>query len=467
MPVRIRITIFFAAIVFCILCLVCSSIYYFSYANRQENFNIRLLNRAVTTARLLEQPDLFNREQVRQIDSATAAAMDNKSIQAFDQQNRRVYAYADRQQDIIAIDAKTLAEARQKKFVWFSVDNKDAIAYYYVEPGNKVVIVAAAYDKVGESNLHQLQVILWIFFVVGMCVAVVGGYFFSISLLRPIRRIADEVNEISIQNLSRRMRIGKSNDEWAYLTRTLNQLLNRLEESFATQGRFISNASHELSTPLTSISSQLEVALQKERSAGEYKGVMQSILQDVRHLGRLTQTLLQFAKASGTVGGLEINLVRVDEILMRMPREMSNLGNGFSVQLSFDDLPEEEERLLVFGNEDLLFSAIRNIILNACKYSGDHVAMVGLTVKEDEIVVQVKDEGKGIPEDALQSIFQPFFRVDDLQEEAGFGLGLSLAGRIIKLHKGRIDIKSQVDKGTEITIFIPVAGAGRMASHSS
>jgi signal transduction histidine kinase len=319
------------------------------------------------------------------------------------------------------------------------------------------VIITAAYDADGKKNLQQLRFILWICFIGGILIAIGGGYFFSKGLLRPIKRIADELNEISAQNLTRRIVTDRGKDEWSYLTGTLNELLDRLEESFDTQCRFIANASHELSTPLTSVSSQLEVSLQKERSADEYRKVMQSVLQDARHLSKLTQTLLQFAKASGTPGGLEIRLVRVDEILLRMPHEMAKLNSGYSVTLSFNDLPEEEEKLLIFGNEDLLFSAIKNIVLNACKYSPDRLAKVNLSVKKEEIMIEISNQGNGISEEALQNIFQPFFRVDDEHAEPGFGLGLSLSSRIVKLHRGYIHVDSAMDKGSTFTISLPVA----------
>lgn len=462
MPVRIRITLFFALIVFAILGVVCSSIYYFSYINRQKDFYVRLANRAVTTGRLLVQSETFNPELIQKIDASTTAAMSDKTTQAYDFSGNRIYAYSDEPDDTISVERAILDEAVEKQYVYFTINNKDAVAYHYIDNNDHVVIITAAYDEEGKKNLNQLQFILWICFIGGILIAIGGGYFFSTGLLRPIRRIADELNEISAQNLTRRIATDEQKDEWSYLTQTLNALLNRLEESFETQRHFIANASHELSTPLTSVSSQLQVSLQKERKAEEYRSVMQSVLQDVRHLGKLTQTLLEFAKASGTAGGLEINLVRIDEILLRMPHEMAKLNSGYSVQLTFDNLPDEEEKLLIFGNEDLLFSAVKNLVLNACKYSSNRVAAVKLSVKDIEVLIEVSDAGKGIPEEELQHIFQPFYRIDDNHAETGFGLGLSLSSRIVKLHRGNIQVDSILDKGTTFTIYLPVAGGRNM-----
>ena len=223
------------------------------------------------------------------------------------------------------------------------------------------------------------------------------------------------------------------------------------------QRRFISNASHELSTPLTIISSQLEVSLQRERSAEEYKNVLQSVYQDVQHLTKLTQTLLEFAKASGNPGGLEIDLVRIDEIILNLPAEVLKINPAYTVKIEFDDLPEEEENLLVFGNEPLLSTAINNIVINACKYSRDQQANVKLQVSENAISIDVMDRGKGIAPSELEKIFQPFYRTEESRSEAGFGLGLSLASRIIKIHKGSIEVTSETNKGTIFHIKFPPA----------
>lgn len=458
MPVRIKITLYFTLIVFAILTLLCSAVYYFSFINRQKNFNTRLINRAVTTARLLAQSETFNQQLIQKIDASTALAMTNKTVQAYDFFDNRIYSYAEKPGDTISVDKTILEKAKKDQYVYFTANEKDAAGYYFTDKGSKVIIIIAAYDAEGKKNLEQLQYILWACFTGGILIALAGGYFFTSGLLRPVRKIADELNEISAQNLARRIVSRNSRDEWDYLTNTLNELLDRLEESFDTQRRFIANASHELSTPLTSISSQLEVSLQRERGSSDYKNVMESVLQDVRHLSKLTQTLLEFAKASGTSGGIEINLVRIDEVLLRMPRDMAKLNNEYIVKLSFNDLPEEEEKLLIFGNEDLLFSAIRNIVLNACKYSSDHIARIILSVLQNQVIVEISDQGKGIAADELQNIFQPFFRAGNHKTESGFGLGLSLTSRIIKLHRGHIKVNSVVDKGTTFSIYLPVAG---------
>src|SRR5579871_1668995 len=394
MSVRIRIMLLFAAIVFIILFLVCGSVYYFSYTNRINNIRTRLTNWAVTTGRLLNQ-GVFDQKLMLTIDASTTLAMKDKTVQAYDLDGHLKYKYNDDSVDTATIHKPILAKAKSGHDVYFTNGDLEYVVHLFSEGNTHVIMAAGAYDEEGKMKLRQLRYILLFSFAGGILIAIAAGYFFSKRLLAPLRKIADEVNEISVQNLESRIKTNASRDEWNYLSATLNQLLNRLQESLIIHRRFISNASHELLTPLTSISSQLEITLTRNRNSEEYRNLIASIYQDVRQLSRLTQTLLEFARASGDPSGLEIDLVRVDEILLAMPAEISKLNPAHIVLLDFAELPEEDEKLLVFGNEELLFTAIKNIVVNACKYSGNHQATVKLFVHDNLITVVVEDEGKG------------------------------------------------------------------------
>ena len=457
MPVRIKITLLFTLIVFLLLSLLCGFIYYFFYTTRLENVKIHLTTRALTTTNMLRQPRIFDKNLMHKIDSIVVRSIKNKSTQAYNIYNQSIYVYSDKPNDTIKINNEILDKARANETYFFTVGIKEAIAYHDKHNGRGIVIVAAAFDEEGKINLQHLKFMLWLSLIGGTLIAFISGYIFSKILLAPVKKIADEVNIISAQSLAHRIKPGKSDDEWSYLAKTLNDLLDRLQESFEIQRRFISSASHELSTPLTSISSQLEVSLQRNREAKEYRGVMQSVYQDVRELSKLTQTLLEFATASGTAGGLELNLIRIDEVLMRLPGEMIKQDNTYSVKLEFDQLPEDENKLFVFGNAELLFTAIRNVVSNACKYSDNRVAKVTLAVDRTGIVISVEDNGKGMSEDELKNIFHPFYRAEDNRTITGFGVGLPLVKRIIKLHKGQIKVDSIVGKGTIVSIQLPIA----------
>jgi signal transduction histidine kinase len=330
----------------------------------------------------------------------------------------------------------------------------DIYARYYPQARRGLLIVYTAFDEDGWRRLAQLQKMLWMSLLVGVFITFWVGFIFSAQLVRPISRLIGEVNEISSHNLSHRIYEGDGQDELSRLANTFNDLLNRLQESFIIQRRFISNASHELSTPLTSISSQLQVTLQKERNAEEYQKVLHSIQEDVEQMSRLTKSLLEIAK-TGYEGGIELNEVRIDEIMFKVVSDVKKLNAAYQVELEFGEFPDDEKQCLAYGNADLLYSALKNITENGCKYSPDKRSSIYLHFSNRQVLIEIHNHGDVIAEEEIENIFHPFYRASTAAETKGFGLGLPLSKRIIRLHKGNIEVKSDVIAGTTFTIQLP------------
>ena len=463
MPVRIRIALLFTLVVLSILLIVGSVVTYISYRNRLDAVKIRLTGRANNIANFLRQTETFSSQLIQKIDTSTSGSGRDKEVQVYDSNNKKVYAYSDRVTDLLVIDTLLLNKTRLKKKLYFKRGKKEAIAIYDKE--NELVVVSATFDESGRRVLGQLETTLWFSLLGAALISFGGGYLFAGRLLWPIKEIASEVNDISAKNLVQRIPTGDTKDEWHYLSSTLNLLLDRLQQTLDMHRRFISNASHELSTPLASITSQIAVLLHRDREATEYKNVLTGVHQDALHLSKLIQTLLEFSKASGNESGLEIQPVRIDEVLLRLPAELARTNKEYVVLLGFDDLPEDEDRLFVFGNEELLFTAIKNIVVNACKYTTGHRALVRASTKNNEIHVEIIDNGPGMAPEELDQIFQPFYRGDAVGAQPGFGLGLPLVKRIINLHKGRIQVESDIKTGTTFLVILPAAFGKAIPAH--
>lgn len=455
MRIRFRITLLFTLLVILIWGIVCAAVYYISYNSRIATIKTRLTNRAITTAKLINQSEVFDPAFISHIDSSTTLALKRKSVQVYNRQGRSLYHYSELPGDTVGLESNILTRILEKGTVYFMQNGKEVIGYHQLSGHNSPVILCAAFDEEGYAGLQKLRKIILICFISGALLTFAGGYIFTARLLKPVGHIANEVKDISAYSLERRIKETEGRDEWSFLVRTLNELLDRLKDSFDMQRRFISNASHELSTPLTSVSSQLEVALQRQRTEADYRYAMQNVLQDVRHMNNLVQTLLKFATASGNAGGLDINLVRIDEILMRLPGTMDEQQKDERVILDFSELPEDQYELLILGNEELLFTAIKNVVANACKYSPDHEATVSLKLTGTGFRIDIADKGIGIAPGELDYIFQPFYRAGETPAVDGFGLGLSLALRIIRLHKGDISVDSAVGQGSVFSITLP------------
>jgi signal transduction histidine kinase len=455
MKIKFKIALLFTLLVTLIFLLLGSAVYYFSSLNRKNEFSQRLRNRALTTSRLLIELEEINRPLLKKIDSLTMNLLFEESISIYNDKNELYYSNRAIIAEPVKPTVSMLEMIRKDKEYRFSVGNFEGVGTIYNERANNYVIVATAIDRTGRNALEQLKRILLLSGLVGIVITMLIGYYFSINLLRPLAQIINEMNEISFQNISQRIATSNRKDELNQLVQTFNSLLERLETSFNNQKSFIANASHELSTPLAAISSQLEVALLQNRNEKEYKAVLASVQEDVVHLNNLVRKLLELAKA-GAGKGMNLEPVRIDEVVLSAVEEVNKLHQQYHVYLSFNEIPDEETQCYIYGNEELLFIAFKNIIENACKYSPAHKAWVSIEIKPDKKMIRIKDEGIGMTEDEIQKVFEPFFRSQRAETITdGLGLGLSMSSGIIRLHKGEIIIESEPGKGSIFTIVLP------------
>lgn len=456
MKIKFKITTLFVLLVTAILLLLSFSVYYFASLERTEAFRKRLQGRATSSAQFftLFGDNDSTRILMNQFDSALAFALPRKSVSIYDNRNRRLYRFDENAEDSLAVNPELLNEARLQKQYFFSSGDRDAIAVYHSDSSKNFVVIAAAYDRDGWERLSNFKDILLLSLFIGIASTLIVGYLFSLQLVKPITQIIHEVKDISSYNLSHQIKAGTGHDELSQLASTFNDLLTRLQESFIIQRRFISNASHELSTPLTSMLSQLEVTLQKDRTPEEYREVMQSIREDVQQMRQLTKSLLEIAR-TGSEGSIQLSEVRIDEVLFKVVAAVQKISPDYQVEVHFNEFPDDEKSFLVFGNSDLLYSSLQNIVENGCKYSPDHISWLELKFETGYVIVEVRNKGDVIAEEEIKNIFQPFYRATSSPEIKGFGLGLALARRIIHLHKGSIQVQSDITTGTVFTIKLP------------
>lgn len=453
MKIRNKITLLFTLLVTSILLVLNIAVYYLTTVESRENFRKRLRSRASNNAQIFDYFGDSSINMLRRIDGGAMAVLPRKSVVIYDTLGAILYEYHAENANTLTIDRTLLQGIRATGETNFQVGERDVFALNYKDQDNEFVIAVAAYDEDGKQSLVELRKILVVSLLIGMLVTLVTGILFSSQLVKPIKEIIHEVNDISSHNLSKRLTAGASQDELNQLARTFNDLLNRLQDSFAMQRRFISNASHELSTPLTSVSSQLQVTLQKERAAPEYQQVLKSIQEDVEQMRQLTKSLLEIAK-TGSQGGIELNDMRIDELLLKVISDVKRINHEYEVQMQFLDPPEDERQCMVFGNYDLLYSAFKNIMENGCKYSPDKTSVVKLSFSGPDVQIEVYNHGDIIAEEEIEQIFQPFFRGANSGDNKGFGLGLPLARRIIAIHKGDIKVTSD-QTGTSFLIRLP------------
>ena len=245
--------------------------------------------------------------------------------------------------------------------LWVYYDGKRENDYVYI----------SGYDELGYDKLWFLAEVLLIGCLIAGIITFISGYFYSIQVLSPINHIIYRVKIITASNLNLRLRTRGGDDEIDRLAATFNDMLNRLEEAFELKRDFISNASHELRTLLGVMMVHLEVALLSDRTPEEYKKVLSSLLEDIKNMRMLMNGLLELTEANMNVETLELYPIRIDELLWHAKSDLLSQHPDYKVVERYTLIPEDQKKLIVNGNE-LLRSALINIMNNGCKYSIDN-----------------------------------------------------------------------------------------------
>ncbi|HPO63080.1 MAG TPA: ATP-binding protein [Candidatus Kapabacteria bacterium] len=324
----------------------------------------------------------------------------------------------------------------------------------FVKNTNQAVISVGYSIEDIENTLNGLFSILIYAFPIILIISTIGGLILSKLSLRAIDEIAVNAEEITASNLSRRLPEPLTNDEVGHLTNTLNKMIERLEGSFNQIRQFTSDASHELKTPLTILRGEIEIALQSQKKPEQYQIILASALEEAERLSNVVETLLELSRADAGQVKMAFQEQNISKLIADISEDAEILAEQKSIWV------EKKIPATVIANFDSarMHQAILNIVDNAIKYTNEH-GKISIELTEDEkyAILKVSDTGIGIPKNQLPYIFDRFYRVDKARshETRGAGLGLSIVKWIIDVHKGKIDVKSQLLYGTSFTIKIP------------
>lgn len=325
----------------------------------------------------------------------------------------------------------------------------------HVHDGRNYQVLLSAKNTIGAELLTDLRKNLVIGFIIATAIVLLFSLILSHQLIDPIRNLIRNAKKITATNLHLRLGPREGKDEIAELTRTFNDMLDRLETSFETQNNFLNKAAHELRTPLTAIIGEAELALSRPREVNEYTHSLSVITREAEQLQHHTSSLLELAQAAYSSKETFMSEIRLDELLFAVKRLIDFTEPANQVCINLDALPESENQITIFGNTNLLKLALSNIIQNACKYSEQKKVVVTLSASKVYCIIKVQDQGIGIPENEMKYIFDPFFRASNTGEFRGYGFGLPLAQKIIRLHRGNLEYSSTENVGTTVEIELP------------
>lgn len=451
MKIRTRFTLLFAAIVGIILFFFSFSIYYMSENYRQNDFHSRLQDRGIAKHKLLlEAKGDTENLSFNHIEENPFHSIGNENFVIYHKNKTLLY------HDTAAPtpSSEIINSIKPDKPHTCSKADAECIGFIYPYKGSTYIIFASGYDTHGMDYIANLKRILLFRGFIILLIIFLCGWLYVGRLLKPISNIVQQAGKITYSNMNQRLSNGNTNDEIGQLTSTFNKMLERLEISFNAQKRFVSNASHELRNPLTAINGQIDVALMKDREKDEYKKTLQLISKDIKNLKTLTNNLLELAN-NDEIFLQHFEEIRIDEILWNIRDEMAEQKSGYTIHINYEKPMDSEKYIICKGDGKLLKTAFMNIIDNSCKFSDNKSVEIKITSDKTNIILFFIDKGIGMPETYLKHIFEPFYRGSNTLGIPGNGIGLSLVQKIIKLHSGKIFIRSKLNEGTTVELVLP------------
>jgi two-component system OmpR family sensor kinase len=477
--VRVRLTLWYTGVLALVLILVAIVTYLFYARDISKRIDSGLveLSSAFTTTFHAELADQTNPEAVK---SAAREAMIEHRFRdtvfvLLDPDGKALVCSLEL--PAVSLTKEKLSDALFQTDAFRSLisNSRSAVSLLKTVPGGKdglrgyaipLNVTNRAYTQVVMQSLHPQKELLddirdtflWII-PMALLLASVGGYFLARKSLAPVVAMATQARGMGAQNLRDRLAVSNRRDEMGQLALSFNQLLERLEETFERQRRFISDASHELRTPVAILRGESEVTLSRpERSSEEYRESLAILRDESLRLTHIIEDLFTLTRADAGQYPLSLREIYLDELAGEVLRQTRSLVVPKRIALTSSIEPDLQFR----GDEALLRRLLLNLLENAIKYTPEG-GSINLRCGRDanQYVLSITDSGGGIPRELHESIFERFFRVDKSRsrsdnETGGAGLGLSIARWIAEAHHGNLNLTRSDAAGSTFTATFPI-----------
>jgi signal transduction histidine kinase len=440
--IRGQLTLQFSMLVGFLFLFFSVSIYFFSKLYLEKRFYKRLQDRALTTSALFFDFQANNTAIQKLVENTEKEYLTEEIVSIIDiHRDLFVFSTSFRNEEfhrllLYKIDSLAdLGTTNLGSYKMAYLKIKDDSGQYWV--------MVSAKDNIGEDALTDLKNILIIMSLVALLLIGYLGWYLSNSAFSPIYLVKEQLGFIFPKNLSKRIELPNYEDEIGELADTINQLLQRVENSVFTQKMFIANISHELKNPLTKIFTQIELLEMKYKSDPELSKQISGLREDTLKLNHLTQSILELANMFSDESALRMVKTRVDEVLFDAIAEFKKWNPESRVNISLENFPDSEDLLTREANADALMVVFKNLVDNACKFATNKTAHVDISERDGLLVIDFFNEGPQIPETDKDKIFEPFFRSNATAKgKAGHGVGLAIVKQIVELHKGKLKLIS-------------------------
>lgn len=450
MKIRTRLTLIYTFFTAAILFTFAIVIYISAKENREKEFYTSLKKEAITKANLFFNAEVPT-QTLQDIYRNNRKILNEVEVAIYDPNFNLLYHDAI-DIDLVKETPEMIDEIYNSGEKSFYQKDWQVIGLRYDYSEKNYIITATAIDQYGYNKLESLFGTMVIVFIISILFIYAAGRYFSKRAFQPVMQMTERAMRISASNLDLRLTANGNRDELSELANTFNEMLDRLENSFDSHKRFVSNISHEIRTPLAAIITELELSINRDRDLEEYRTALKNALNDAQKLVRLSNSLLDFAKASYDPSEIAFKEVRIDEVLLDARQQVQQSNSKYMVDIYFENESKGENDIILNGNEYLLKTAFVNLMENGCKFSEAHTCRVSIAFENNKINLKFSDEGIGISEDDLNNIFTTFYRGENKNFAEGNGIGLALTEKIIQLHQGSISVISKPSLGTTFTV---------------
>lgn len=321
---------------------------------------------------------------------------------------------------------------------------------------NSLIVLQSLHGQ--EEFLDSVRKTFALVIPLALLLAGAGGYFLARRSLSPVVAMSTQAGQIGAENLHERLAVRNARDELGQLAQSFNGLLDRLNQSFERQRRFVADASHELRTPVAILCGEADVTLsQSTRSPEEYRESLEILSREAKRLKHIVEDLFTLARADAGQHPLTLSDFYLDEVVAECARSVRTLASAKQIELTID-VPKE---LPVRADENLLRRMLLNLLDNAIKYTpASGRVSIACSEQSGEYGVTVRDTGQGIPKELQPRIFERFFRADKMRSRAesdggGAGLGLSISLWIAQAHGGRLELTQSNQEGSTFLVCLP------------
>ena len=461
--VRGRLTLFWVAVLATALVAVGGLIYVLlarALYSRIDD-NLRAVVQIATTSLA---NDLAEGQDYADAARSTAAELSSRQqMLAIYDANGRLLAEGGRDDDLeIALpDVSTVPAHEVMLLTVFEAEDDDdrhrlAIRRVSIPPADTpyLVVVGSSLEPTDEE-LESLRAVLAYVIPIALVLAGAGGWFLARQSLTPVATMAERARNIGADDVGARLPVANPRDELGRLAEAFNELLNRLEASLTQQRQFMTDASHELRTPVATSRTAAAVALQqRHRNEEEYRETLAIIEQQTTRLTRIVEDMFTLARADAGSYPLHRTLMYLDEVVDDVVRAARVLADTKQVSIELAVIQSAS----FTGDEELVRRLIGNLLDNAVRHAPPHTAVqVQLKEAAENYVLSVSDAGEGIPPESQSHIFERFFRGDVARTSSagGAGLGLALARWIARAHGGDVTLIHSSPEGTTFTAVLP------------